>query len=424
MKNYLVVLLVLAFIPSFIFNINAQTTVGLVAHYPFDKDFENIVGSNASNGIPNGAPQVGECAVDTNGVFFNGTNDYLRFVDDLVNDEFDTEDFTVSFYFKSIGGTRKQFLLSKQNRDCSQDAYFFILYDPPNNLVSITLGNIQGQFTTLNHRIVNDACWQFLTLLRRRNRIELYINGQFAKEAGADVRVDIMNDGELILGGADQVCLEQGTQQFNGVIDDFKLFNRALDEDEIESLYFKPDQILTKDTIIFLGNSVQTQLSKTCSQNISWTVVEEDEERIISNVSNPLITPSEAGSFVYRVAITDNLQRVNNTRCIAQDSIVIRVIDPSDLDCGQLFLPSAFTPNSDNLNDTYGISNPIAIERLIAFEIFDRWGNRIFFTDDPSGQWDGSYRGVQVNPGVMVYRIQYECEGEEKLILGSFTVLR
>ena len=406
------------------YSIHAQTDVGLVGHYTLDVDLSNELGNNSENGIANGAPTLGICGAVGNGVLFNGSNDYIRFVDDKINGEFDTEDFTVSFYFKPTGATQEQYLVAKQSRDCSQDAFFFILYSPANNSINVSLGNIDGQFTNLNHRILNETCWQHLTLIRRRNRIELFINGQFAKEAGADARVDIESDGELTLGGTDQICLEQNAQQFKGIIDDFRIYNRALEDDEILGLYASPDQILTMDTIIFLGNSVEIDLSETCSQDPEWTLTEGDQPMVISRVPEPILTPGEAGNFIYNLALTDNVTNENGTRCIARDSIVIRVIDPSELDCNRIFLPTAFTPNSDNLNDTYGISNPIAIEDLVAFEIFDRWGNRIFFSDDPQAQWDGSYQGVEVNPGVMVYRLQYRCDGEEKVLVGNFTVLR
>jgi gliding motility-associated-like protein len=110
--------------------------------------------------------------------------------------------------------------------------------------------------------------------------------------------------------------------------------------------------------------------------------------------------------------------------CIARDTIDIRVIDADSLDCNQILLPKAFTPNGDGINDSYFISNPYAIVNFVSFEIFDRWGGRVFYTEDVFDQWNGDFNGKKINPGVCVYRIVYNCQGEEKIELGSLTVLR
>ena len=87
-------------------------------------------------------------------------------------------------------------------------------------------------------------------------------------------------------------------------------------------------------------------------------------------------------------------------------------------------MPTAFTPNNDGLNDTYGISNPYAIPELLTFEIYDRWGNRIFATQDPFQRWDGFYRGEPVNAGVVQYALQWVCQGEEQVQTGEIAILR
>lgn len=110
--------------------------------------------------------------------------------------------------------------------------------------------------------------------------------------------------------------------------------------------------------------------------------------------------------------------------CVATDSVLIEVIDPDDLDCNAIFLPNAFTPNGDGLNDTYGISNPYSVQELLSFDIIDRWGNRVFSTTDPFSRWDGFYRGVAVNSGVMRYQLRFICEGEEKALAGNVSILR
>jgi len=128
-----------------------------------------------------------------------------------------------------------------------------------------------------------------------------------------------------------------------------------------------------------------------------------------------------AGRQVYTVRITDA-----ESNCVAVDSIAFQVIDPSTLDCANVFLPKAFTPNGvgPSANETFGISNPFAIPELLSFEIYDRYGTRMFQTTDVFEKWDGTFKGERVLPGPVVWRVVYRCEGEELVVSGSVMVLR
>ena len=71
-----------------------------------------------------------------------------------------------------------------------------------------------------------------------------------------------------------------------------------------------------------------------------------------------------------------------------------------------LFLPNAFTPNHDGVNDTFG---PKTLEtyayRLI---IYDRWGNVVFESTNSKDQWDGKIGGKMAQGGVYVYYLIYK----------------
>jgi len=62
--------------------------------------------------------------------------------------------------------------------------------------------------------------------------------------------------------------------------------------------------------------------------------------------------------------------------------------------------------------------------RLITFEIFDRFGGRIFSTANPNEKWDGRFNNQELNPGVFLYRVRYLCGEEEQIETGSLTLLR
>jgi len=236
------------------------------------------------------------------------------------------------------------------------------------------------------------------------------LNGTLRDRVSAVSRVDIDNQRVLTIAGGH--CILNNESPFNGFIDELRIYDRAITENEVEELYVAPDMILNRDTTIFFGNSLNIQTSASCADEFSWSPTDflSDE-----TISNPTITPEE--SSVYNLSFIDDV-------CVATDSIRITVIDPDDLDCRDIFLPKAFTPNNDNLNDRYGISNPYAISDLISLEIFDRWGSRVFFTDNPMETWDGSFRGEPLNPGVLLYRVRFRCDGNEETVVGSVAIIR
>lgn len=69
----------------------------------------------------------------------------------------------------------------------------------------------------------------------------------------------------------------------------------------------------------------------------------------------------------------------------------------------KLFLPNAFTPNGDGLNDTFGVNNDNL--RSMQLLIFDRWGQLVFESKDPNEKWDGTVNGQLGQNGVYAYTI-------------------
>lgn len=93
-------------------------------------------------------------------------------------------------------------------------------------------------------------------------------------------------------------------------------------------------------------------------------------------------------------------------------------IGASELKC-----PNAFTPDGDGINDEWKVS----YRSLLSFKcwIFDRYGNQIFYFDDPSQGWDGTRGGKLVGPGVYYYVIQAEgADGERYKKSGDINILR
>ncbi|MDE6271691.1 MAG: gliding motility-associated C-terminal domain-containing protein [Muribaculaceae bacterium] len=93
-------------------------------------------------------------------------------------------------------------------------------------------------------------------------------------------------------------------------------------------------------------------------------------------------------------------------------------IGASDLKC-----PNAFSPDGDGVNDEWKVS----YRSLLSFKcwIFDRFGNQLYYFEDPAGGWDGKHRGKTVSSGVYYYVIQAEgADGKKYKKSGDINILR
>lgn len=104
---------------------------------------------------------------------------------------------------------------------------------------------------------------------------------------------------------------------------------------------------------------------------------------------------------------------------LAEDSIWIEIID----DASQAFVPNAFTPNGDGLNDEF---LPVVIDQTSYYiGIYDRWGRLVFESYDPGIGWDGTFNGKPLPEGVFVYSLRAgNCDQKLNQRSGSITILR
>ena len=68
-----------------------------------------------------------------------------------------------------------------------------------------------------------------------------------------------------------------------------------------------------------------------------------------------------------------------------------------------VFIPDAFTPNGDGINDTFGVKGE-GIQNF-TLRIFNRWGEVVFESYNPKQQWDGTYAGKPVKGDMYVYQL-------------------
>jgi gliding motility-associated-like protein len=105
--------------------------------------------------------------------------------------------------------------------------------------------------------------------------------------------------------------------------------------------------------------------------------------------------------------------------CEGWDEINIKVFKGPDI-----YMPTAFTPNHDRKNDLF---KPIliGIKKFSYFAVFNRWGQRIFYSTDPGKGWDGTNSGVALQPDMYVWMV--EGIGDNKITIqkkGTVVLIR
>jgi gliding motility-associated-like protein len=126
-----------------------------------------------------------------------------------------------------------------------------------------------------------------------------------------------------------------------------------------------------------------------------------------------------AQSIVVKQAGLYWLQAGNNT-CSFRDSINIFI---EDCACMPL-LPSAFSPNGDNVNDGYA---PIIRCALVSydFNIFNRYGQAVFKSNDPLLRWAGTFLNKPCPTGTYVYELRYQfVNGIKRTLKGSILLMK
>lgn len=111
----------------------------------------------------------------------------------------------------------------------------------------------------------------------------------------------------------------------------------------------------------------------------------------------------------YYLMVTDS------NGCVNTDSVTVYYD-------GVLYVPNAFTPNGDGVNDIFYAFGKDIVE--FNMQIFDRWGELMFETEDLHKGWDGTYRGNLVKTETYVWKIKYEdTQGNPGDLIGTVTLI-
>jgi gliding motility-associated-like protein len=184
------------------------------------------------------------------------------------------------------------------------------------------------------------------------------------------------------------------------------------------------------DYVVYMVDQAGCELNAQVNiQNTKRYFVDIEKDTVILLGANLVINPShnfepnEINSFIWYVndsvycedceilefeAVESGEYRltiVDTNLCPVSDLINIKV-----LNFGAVYVPNAFSPNGDSVNDTFRPYFGNNVDRINEFSIYDRWGNRTYQLIDVDAQdesigWDGVFRNKLMLPGIYVYQL-------------------
>ncbi|RYZ15395.1 MAG: gliding motility-associated C-terminal domain-containing protein, partial [Sphingobacteriales bacterium] len=165
-----------------------------------------------------------------------------------------------------------------------------------------------------------------------------------------------------------------------------------------------------KDTVVIVGQPLQ--LNAEGGVRYQWIPG--------TGLNNPLIK-NPVGTYVAEVDTVRYMVRVfDDIGCADSAFVAVTVFKTIPY----VFVPSAFTPNSDGLND---FVRPIAVgvQRINYFRIFNRWGQMLYHTTDTERGWDGRIKGTLQGSNVFVWMVSaIDYLGKPIFLKGTVTLIR
>lgn len=207
---------------------------GLVAYYSFNSCDARDDSGNESHGKLMGSIDCW-CGVEDDGLLLDGIGDYIEF-HGSVNHYFNTSDFTISFYFKSEKYSIFQQSLLSKRAECDQYNMFDLLLDMNKKEVNTAVHESPGKFYPRLSPSITPTGWQHFALVREGFTATTYINGHERNKGFKCSGVDISNS--KVLSFSNSPCIGSSrVNRFKGVLDELRVYDRALSSEEILQLY-------------------------------------------------------------------------------------------------------------------------------------------------------------------------------------------
>jgi gliding motility-associated-like protein len=203
-----------------------------------------------------------------------------------------------------------------------------------------------------------------------------------------------------------------GTYQFDVVVT--SLTDGCDDTDRINIVVAPPVNIAIQpgNTTIKYGSELQLDAIQLSTDPLMYTWMPNDGSLNNPNINNPIAKPLDSTTYI--------VYGMNEWGCRDTAFVTIDV----EMDMNE-YIPTAFTPNGDGLNDLFRIRG-LKYQRIVDFKVYNRWGQLVYdyVTGDAQG-WNGMYNGQPADMGVYNYSIILAKPGQiDKLYKGNVTLIR
>lgn len=361
--------------------------------------------NNAAGPLKNSVSAVCDCGIEGDALSISGQD--IEFPIEL--DSFFKNDFTMCISLLLDNPSGEMDIISKTFK-CNADTTLSISYRASDSFFIFSLREGFNESVFLAAKADPHSCWQTICLTKQSGDFRAFVNG-IEKDRKVINELLRLNHGEPLRIN-NSPCQPNLLNGLRGRIDQCILADFAFDGSRIKQEYVPQQKILTQDTLIFLGDQFQLRAASNCPGTFQWSP---NTGLSTTNSLNPIANPTQ--DIRYSLSFQLPLCRIT-------DTVLVRVIDKDKVQCEEIRLPSAFTPNGDGLNDTYHISNNYLVDQLEYFDILDRNGGLLFSTNDPNLGWDGYSKGKALVPGTYYYRIAYQCKGNQFKTKGSFFLMK
>ena len=214
-------------------------STNLILYHDFDDinsndqvvDKSNFKNYNHDGDVYNAVEE--DDSMDGDAIRFDGDNDYIE-IPDTNRLDLPSGSFTISLWVKQTGNSNssEQILLDKRNPDDRNTSHYQLAIESDRKISFTSRCNMTT--VTESENTVSANSWHHIAIVRETNRNKIYLDGVLDETGSVNGCSDFSNSESLMVAGPSDL---DDDNYFEGILDEFKMYSRALSSSEIEDVY-------------------------------------------------------------------------------------------------------------------------------------------------------------------------------------------